>query len=149
MYLRFFLLVFFIWTLAACDSDVQKSALPVPEAPQRQYDATLLSLGEQVFQVNCAQCHGPNAQGAPNWTKRGADGKYPAPPLNGTGHAWHHSNEVLEDIIRNGSPDGKGNMPAWNGKLSDPEIEAVMAWFQSKWPKEVYNAWYEMQQRGR
>ena len=149
MYLKPVLLLIFFWVLSACDSDVQHASLPVPEMPQRQYDASQLAIGEKVFQANCAKCHGADAQGAAEWTKRGADGNYPPPPLNGSGHAWHHSNEVLEDVIRNGSPDGKGNMPAWQGKISDQEITAVIAWFQSKWPKEVYDAWYEIQQRGR
>ena len=45
--------------------------------------------GRQLFLKNCTVCHGINGEGAPDWQKRGADGTYPAPPLNGTGHAWH------------------------------------------------------------
>ena len=32
-------------------------------------------------------------------------------------------------------------MPAWRGKLSDGEILAVIAWFQTHWPEEAYGAW--------
>ena len=39
-------------------------------------------------------------------------------------------------------------MPAWKGKLSEAEMAAIVAWFQSLWPQPVYDAWYEMQQRG-
>ncbi len=48
-------------------------------------------------------------------------------------------------------PGGQGNMQAWKGKLSDEEILSVIAWFQSKWPKDIYNTWAkrEMEKRGR
>jgi mono/diheme cytochrome c family protein len=140
--------------LSACDSgpatDKQAvNAMAVPSAPLRQFDAAQLALGKQVFADNCARCHGAQAEGAVNWRKVDADGDYPAPPLNGSGHAWHHSVEVLTSIVRNGSPQGKGKMPGWKGKLDDQQIVASIAWVQSGWPQPVYDAWFEMQQRGR
>ena len=143
------LVTLLVFLIAGCNgkSNNSTAGLPVPHAPARHYDAQQLALGEKVYQTNCAKCHGDRAQGAPNWTRRGADGLYPAPPLKGTGHAWHHSTMVLSDTIRNGSPKGEGNMPAWRGKLSEQEITAVILWFQSKWPQLLYDAWYEMQQR--
>ena len=135
--------------LGACGNEKNNAGLPVPDAPPRQLDAAQLALGKQIFADNCAQCHGDQAQGAPNWRKRDADGFYPAPPLNGSGHGWHHSTEVLSNVINNGSVPGQGKMPGWEGKLSAQEVSAVIAWFQSTWPQPVYNAWFEMQQRGR
>lgn len=114
---------------------------------KRVNDPAQLALGRQVYQANCATCHGENAEGAPNWRQPGPDGRYPPPPLNGSGHDWHHPTAVLIHLIKNGSPGGQGNMPAWGGKLSDEEIRAVIAWFQSLWPDPVYGAWYDMQQR--
>ena len=140
---------FMVLLLSACDSGVEMSGMPVPEAPARKVDAQQIALGKKVFLANCAACHGINAEGDENWRKRDADGHYPAPPLNGSGHAWHHSLEVLRGLISNGSPKGKGKMPGWKGKMSEQEIEATIAWFQSLWPQPVYDAWYEMQQRGR
>jgi mono/diheme cytochrome c family protein len=116
---------------------------------QRNYDAAVLAEGEKLFSVHCAQCHGQNAQGHPQWRKVGADGKYPPPPLNGSGHAWHHSRAVLRNVIKNGSPPGQGNMPAWEGKLTAQQIEHVIDYFQSLWPDPVYSAWIEMQQNQR
>ena len=40
-------------------------------------------------------------------------------------------------------------MPAWAGKLSDAEIVDTIAWFQSKWPEQVYDAWYKLDQQSR
>ncbi len=140
--------------LAGCqgengDGTALRGGLPVPEGVARKADPALLAQGEQVYRQHCANCHGADASGAPDWRKRDADGFFPPPPLNGSGHAWHHSTEVLAGLIRDGSPDGKGRMPAWRGRLSEQEIGAVIAWFQSLWPQQVYDAWYEMQQRGR
>jgi len=138
--------------LAACSSSESDAQTSSPaEAPavsmsnqtpaKRWFKFQHVSIGAKVFQENCASCHGKQAEGAPNWRQLGPDGKYPAPPLNGTGHAWHHPLKMLAHVIKNGSPGGQGNMPAWKGKLSDEEILAAIAWFQSRWPKEIYNAW--------
>ena len=116
---------------------------------KRVYDHELISHGAEVFRANCAVCHGTNAEGDANWRKIGPDGKYPPPPLNGTAHEWHHSIPVLREIIKNGTPPEEGNMPAWGQKLTDQEIDAVIAWFQSLWPDQIYAAWNEMQERAR
>lgn len=102
-----------------------------------------IARGEAVYRANCVVCHGVNAQGAFNWKKAGPDGKYPAPPLNGTGHAWHHPTKVLHQVIKYGSPAGQGNMPPWKDKLTDQEIDDVIVWFQSKWSPQIYQAWLE------
>ncbi len=113
-----------------------------PKQPARRwYGFRHVSQGARVFQENCASCHGKQAGGAPGWKRMGPDGKYPPPPLDGTGHAWHHPLNMLFHVVKNGSPGGQGNMPAWNGKLTDEEIVAAIAWFQSKWPDEIYRAW--------
>jgi mono/diheme cytochrome c family protein len=135
--------------LAGCDDPAGQAGLPVPEAPKRTLDAAQLALGAQRYQQHCARCHGAKAEGAAQWRQRGPDGMFPPPPLNGSGHAWHHSIVALKDVITQGSPPGTGNMPAWGDKLSEQEMEAIIAWLQSLWPKPVYDAWYEMQHRGR
>ena len=68
----------------------------------------------------------------------------PAPPLNGTGHAWHHPQKVLIDVIKNGTARLGGNMPPWKDRLSDQEIEDIIAWFKAQWPDELYAAWDRM-----
>lgn len=112
----------------------------------RQVDFATISHGARLYQANCAECHGREGQGAPDWRQRQPDGMFPPPPLNGTGHAWHHPRRMLHHVIANGSPGG-GNMPAWREKLSDQEIDAIISWFQSKWGDDVYAAWYSMDRR--
>jgi len=133
--------------IIACDQQPKVLSSSSGLMPQRSYDEEQLALGKQVFADNCTICHGENAQGAKDWHQRNPDGSFPPPPLNGTGHAWHHSLDVLYDVIANGSQPGQGNMPAWKDKLSQEQIEATVMWFQSLWPDQVYATWYEMQQR--
>lgn len=133
--------------IGGCDQKPKVMSSSTGLMPERSYDAEQIAAGKEVFTKYCAVCHGNNAEGAANWHQRNPDGTFPPPPLNGTGHAWHHSTAVLYDVIANGSQPGQGNMPAWKDKLSQEEIEAVVAWFQSLWPDQVYAAWYEMQQR--
>ena len=38
-------------------------------------------------------------------------------------------------------------MPAWKDKLSDNDIEAVIAWIQARWPEDVYKSWVLMDER--
>ena len=77
----------------------------------RWYNPEQVRTGAEVFKNNCAQCHGNNGQGAINWTQIGPDGKYPPPPLNGTGHAWHHPLKMLFHVVKNGSPGGNPAPP--------------------------------------
>lgn len=113
----------------------------------RHNDPAKVARGQQIYQTHCAACHGDHAQGAPNWRQRDPDGFYPAPPLNGSGHEWHHSLAALKEIIDNGSTPGQGKMPAWKDQLTVDDVDAVVAYFQSLWPDEVYGEWYAMEQR--
>ncbi len=137
--------------LSACDTaeqdrTAQAGKANAPQQPgvvvQRPRIAQqVLDTGRKVYQQHCAVCHGDKAQGNPQWRIKPASGMWLPPPLNGSGHAWHHSKKWLVAFIKNGSPPGKGTMPAWKDKLSDRQIEAVIHWFQSLWPDNVYFLW--------
>lgn len=129
--------------LAGCDSGAQAVA-----AKSRGATAQKVAEGERLYQANCAECHGKAAQGAFDWRRRLPDGSFPPPPLNGSGHAWHHPKPMLHNVIKHGSPGG-GKMPAWKDKLNDAQIEAVIAWFQSLWPEPIYEAWAERDARAK
>ena len=101
------------------------------------YNSQQVAQGQELYADNCAACHGPQAQGADQWMQPDAQGNRPAPPLNGTGHTWHHSLEDLTQTINQ----GRGNMPAWQSKLTEEEITATLAWIQSRWPAQTYAAW--------
>jgi mono/diheme cytochrome c family protein len=115
---------------------------------ERAIDTAQVARGKALFAQHCAHCHGDNAQGDPDWRQRHPDGTFPPPPLDGSGHAWHHSRDWLNEVIVSGT-EPQGRMPAWGGKLNDQEIDDIIAWFQSLWPDEVYATWREMEQRNR
>jgi len=137
--------------LTACDAEdvtqlmntgKKTNDLATLEVSPKQYDR-----GAILFNNNCAACHGEQAQGAVNWQKRNKDGKFPPPPLNGTGHTWHHPTKILKYTINNGTGKIGGNMPAFAGKLSDTEIDDILIFIQSKWPVQLYDTWYKSNQR--
>ncbi len=132
-------------SLAACSE--AESPNTSATGPSSAPTAVSLETGERLFRQHCATCHGDNAQGDPDWRKRRPDGSFPPPPLNGTGHAWHHSMDVLKATIRDGTARLGGTMPAWGDKLSETEIEAIIRWFQSKWPPDIYAQWQELDRR--
>ena len=117
--------------------------------PDRDYDFAQMVRGRKLFLENCSVCHGVNAEGSPNWRQRDPDGTYKPPPLNGTGHAWHHPMKSLRMTIRDGTQKIGGKMPAWGGKLSDQEIDAIITWFQGEWPQEIYQAWHMRNERSK
>ena len=143
------------FSLAACDSpespEDPKSVIPVVKdsSIKRNINPEQLVRGANLFQKNCASCHGAQAQGALNWQKQGADGKFPPPPLNGTGHTWHHPQAALKYTIKKGTGAIGGNMPAFADKLNDVQIEDVLTFLQEKWPAPLYEAWYRTDERSR
>ena len=105
-------------------------------------DIKQVARGKVVYADACASCHGMNLEGQPNWKIRNADGMLPAPPHDETGHTWHHSDDFLFGITRNGisayAPEGyKSDMPAFVGILSDYDILAAMAYIKSTWPESI------------
>jgi mono/diheme cytochrome c family protein len=116
-------------------------------SPERHQDIRQILRGGRIYQQNCAVCHGKLGQGADNWRQRDAQGRFPPPPLDGTGHTWHHPTRQLVEIIKNGTADLGGNMPAWEEKLSDQDIHDVLAWITAQWPDEIYAEWQKVNQR--
>ena len=112
-------------------------------AADRWFNQNVVDFGAPLYQQNCAVCHGINAEGTKEWKKPDASGNYPPPPLDGTAHAWHHSIPQLARSIKEGGVKLGGVMPAFGDKLSEQEILAVIAYFQSKWPDEVYKVWHD------
>jgi len=146
-----------ILSLAGCGEGGGKPAtgpaaappVVVSAAPARLTDAGQLARGGEIYRRYCAACHGDRAQGAFGWERPGADGKYPPPPLDGSAHAWHHPTAQLKQTIQEGTLKLGGSMPAWKGKLSEADTEAVIAWFQSTWPDPIYAAWADIDRRSR
>ena len=120
-------------------------ALPLllflPSLAQADEDA-LIALGAERYAEHCASCHGAQLEGEPNWRQRKADGRLPAPPHDETGHTWHHPDQVLFDITKQGvaafAPEGyTTDMAGFGEVLSDREITAVISYIKSTWTSEI------------
>ncbi|MCW9046646.1 MAG: cytochrome c [Gammaproteobacteria bacterium] len=107
----------------------------------RWYNKSMVMKGAKIYEQNCSSCHMKNARGVSNWRKTDETGNYPAPPLNGTAHAWHHDHNSLRNIVREGGQAMGGTMPGFKDKLSDKEIDSVLAWIQSYWSDKIYGEW--------
>ena len=111
----------------------------VEDQANRPFSTDSLFRGVRLFQEHCAQCQGPEAQGHPDWRNPQV---VVAPPLNGTGNEWKRRKQDMIATIQNGAKrNGEPVMPAWKGRLSDQDIEDIIAWFQALWPADVYDRW--------
>jgi len=86
-------------------------------ATQRQnsrapLDPKLVAGGRKLFLMNCAHCHADDATGDEG------------PDL----HGLHKTDERLRLLIKNGI---KGEMPRFNEKLADPDLDALVAYLNS------------------
>ncbi|NOX63906.1 MAG: cytochrome c [Chloroflexi bacterium] len=91
-------------------------------------DDELIALGKQVYEQNCAACHGPQGEGHAAVEE--------APALNETEHAWHHPDGQIQELITNGGQ----IMPAFGDQLSREEIIAVVRYIQTWWEPEQLRA---------
>lgn len=98
-----------------------------------------LAAGSEIYALRCAACHGSRLEGQPDWKRRLANGRMPAPPHDASGHTWHHSDQDLFTITKGGLaavlPDYESDMPAFGAQLSDADITAVLAFIKSTWPE--------------
>lgn len=121
------------------------AVISLRDAREASFDADAVAseaaLGEQVYDQHCAVCHGPNGEGANPQAPYEPDenGLLPAPPHDANGHTWHHSDALLKQIIREGSsyPDMfQSEMPAFGDRLSEREIESLIAYFKTLWAED-------------
>lgn len=107
------------------------AASDVPDPPD--LDAGRIATGEVLYRQYCASCHKADLSGDTNWMSRTDDGTYPPPPQDATGHTWHHADQVLVEIIRDGIPNVLSGMPTFQGTLTDEEILSILEFFKSEW----------------
>jgi mono/diheme cytochrome c family protein len=106
-------------------------------------NAEQVAQGKSLYAQECASCHGENLQGQTrNWRQRLPDGSLPAPPHDASGHTWHHPDEILFEITKFGRLKAargptQSNMPAFENKLSDAQIWAVLSYIKSRWPDTI------------
>lgn len=95
--------------------------------------------GATVYAQNCANCHGRRLQGQALWQLRDQYEGRRAPPHDSTGHTWQHSDDELFTVVKTGKfsttpKEIVSFMPAFDKRLSDDDIVAVLAFIKSRWP---------------
>ncbi len=101
----------------------------------------VLARGEEIYVAECASCHGADGEGQfPEAPMQPDDtGRIGAPPHDGTGHTWHHDDDLLVRYVLEGGqapPDQFYPMPGFEEKLSVAEAEAVIAYIKKMWSQE-------------
>lgn len=94
---------------------------PIPPEPpaQETLNTSGMDLGSKVYAQRCALCHGPQGHG----DGPAAAGLNPKPRNHTDGSYMHTRTDAqLLEVIRH----GKGSMPAWEGILTEEEIQAVL-----------------------
>jgi S-disulfanyl-L-cysteine oxidoreductase SoxD len=125
------------WALSS--TGAERGAIRLrPDAPQD------VAFGRELYLQSCASCHGRDLEGQPDWKTPGPNGILPAPPHDETGHTWHHPDDMLFTLVRDGAKAilGEGTsfvsgMPAFAGVLSDADIRTVLSYIKSTWPDDI------------
>jgi mono/diheme cytochrome c family protein len=123
---------------------------PAPEIPSLPtLDSDEIAWGQEVYVVNCAECHGTNLEGEVDWQQQNEDKSFRSPPHDASGHTWHHTDKVLIESIELGGPrlpdniGGFSNMPAFEDVLTEEEIIAVLTYIKSTWPEDTRSIQWE------
>ncbi len=116
--------------------------LAVPGKLHDPGNRQLVQRGAEIYKAQCASCHGAELEGQPDWKRRRANGRLPAPPHDESGHTHHHPDELLIRLTKYGPATIAGDayesdMPAYAGILSDADIRAVLSYIKSRWPPEL------------
>lgn len=85
-------------------------------------------VAKEFYTTSCASCHGLKGEGLKT-------GLLAAPSLNGSGHAWHHTDQQVAKWIR----EGIGDMPAVAPEWSDETIKDLHSYIKLWWSEEQRN----------
>lgn len=119
-------------------SGSRSSQAPPPPA----LDPERVAQGQVLYTQYCAECHGPDGKGHPDWKTPNDDGSYNPPPQDATGHTWHHADDLLLDLIAKGGDFPQTKMPAFGQQLTDGEILAILEYIKTWWgPEERAFQW--------
>lgn len=121
-------------------------------APFPALDRAQVTRGRDLYVLACASCHGPKAEGAPNWQQPDSRGNLPPPPHDDRGHTWRHPDAQLAGIVRGGLGDPFNKtpeltMPPFGDALAEEEIAAIIAYLKSLWSPEHRSYQEEQNQR--
>jgi len=115
------------------------AATPAPSHFADADNDALTDQGALVYAQNCANCHGRRLQGQALWQLRDQYEGRRAPAHDSTGHTWQHGDDELFTVVKTGKfsttpKEIVSFMPAFDKRLSDDDIVAVIAFIKSRWP---------------
>ncbi len=116
--------------------------------PPAELNIYKIATGEKLYSQYCAACHGADLSGDPNWKTRNDDGTFPPPPHDTSGHTWHHPDELLLKIVRNGIESSPSEMPMFQGVLTDAETLSILEFFKSEWGDDERAFQWQVTRRG-
>jgi mono/diheme cytochrome c family protein len=134
-----------VFVLAAVGAETSERST----VPGRWFTEAQVEAGRALYAENCAECHGADGGATADWRTPGPDGHYPPPPLNGTGHTWHHSLAQIDSSIADGGAQFGGVMPGFGATLNDSQRLSIIAFIQNWWSDEIYTKWQQIDRRGR
>ena len=102
-------------------------------------DPAAVLRGQHVYAQQCASCHGRHLEGMFLWQLQDQYAHRRAPAHDASGHTWMHSDEELFHMTKYGrfpdTPmDVRSYMPAFEHRLKDADILAVLAYIKVQWP---------------
>lgn len=100
----------------------------------------VLSQGQSLYNRWCAHCHGYNGEGQLASTVENTLnlGMKTVPAHDSTGHTWQHPDNLLVQVIKKGiqNPLNHYQMPAFEGTLTDTEINSLLSYMRQWWTDE-------------
>jgi mono/diheme cytochrome c family protein len=121
------------------------------QLPTSQFTDPVLVLGEQQYNLVCAHCHGYEGQGqlAESIPQTESLGMHTVPAHNADSHVYQHPDQLLIRVIKEGvqNPLDHYPMPAFEGALTDEQINAIIAYMKTWWTEEQRAHQAEITQR--
>lgn len=120
--------------VAGCGSTGASASVGTPPAsgaPAPVASTTSTTSGQQLYQTNCALCHGQDAAGGLKL------GQVTAADIRGPALASGYGNDVslISRAILDGKDEKGGDldaiMPHWRGKISDADVASIVAYLKT------------------
>lgn len=122
--------------LAVAVSVVVAPRLRNADLPVYTESSALVQQGAEIYASTCAACHGADLKGT-------AGQGFGPPPLDGSGHAWLHSDTTLFRMVKFGIANclpgnaAQPQMPSFGKELDDRSIHAALTYIKSRWPTDI------------
>jgi len=123
--------LFLLWLMIVFSAGAALAETGKPPDPQAA------ARGAKLYKQYCQSCHRERGAGEPVYPWHlGKPDYFPAPALDDSQHAWHHSDDDLVRFILMGSP-RTSRMPAWKNVLSEHNARDLVAYMKSLWSPRI------------